>query len=73
MTIESLIRILAGSFVLLGVALAHLVNPWWLLLPVFAALNLIQSAFTGFCPPSILLTKLGWLDETGRIHWGGRR
>ncbi len=73
MKIESLIRLLAGSIVLLGVALGDLVSPWWLLLPVFAGVNLIQSVFTGFCPPSIVLRKLGWLDEGGTIHWGGRR
>lgn len=73
MKIESLIRLMAGTMVLLGTALAHFVSPWWLLLPVFAAVNLIQSVFTGFCPPGILLTKLGWLDDTGMIHWGGRK
>ena len=73
MKIDSLIRLLAGSVTLLGVALAHFVNPWWLLLPTFVGLNLIQSVFTGFCPPSLLLAKLGWLDEDGIIHWGGRK
>jgi hypothetical protein len=73
MKIDSLIRLLAGSFVLLGAALAHWVNAWWLLLPAFVGANLIQSVFTGFCPPSLLLSKLGWLDESGTIYWGGRR
>jgi len=73
MKIDSLIRLLAGSVTLLGVALTHFVNPWWLLLPTFVGLNLIQSVFTGFCPPSLLLAKLGWLDEQGIIHWGGRK
>jgi hypothetical protein len=73
MMIESLIRLLAGTLVLIGVALGYLASPWWLLLPVFAGVNLIQSAFTGFCPPSLVLRRLGWLDETGRIYWGGRR
>jgi hypothetical protein len=72
MKIEALIRLLAGTFVLLGVALAHWVSPWWLLLPAFVGANLIQSVFTGFCPPSLLLTKLDWVDDTGTIHWGGR-
>lgn len=72
MKIESLIRIMAGTVVLTGVALAHFVSSWWLLLPTFAAINLLQSAFTGFCPPSLLLEKLGWLDDQGIIHWGGR-
>jgi hypothetical protein len=71
MKTESLVRILAGSMTLLGVALAHFVSPWWLLLPTFVGLNLIQSAFTGFCPPTLLLTKLGWVNRHGVIHWGG--
>jgi len=73
MKIDSLIRLLAGTVVLIGVTLAHFVSPWWLLLPVFVGLNLIQSVFTGFCPPSLVLRRLGWLDDAGIIHWGGRR
>lgn len=73
MKIESLIRLLAGTVVLTGTTLGFFVNHWWLLLPVFAGANLIQSVFTGVCPPTILLTKLGWLDADGVIHWGGRR
>ncbi|HTL66979.1 MAG TPA: DUF2892 domain-containing protein [Lacunisphaera sp.] len=73
MKIESFIRLLAGSAVLLSVVLVHFVSPWWLLLTCFVGLNLMQSALTGFCPPTIVLTKLGWLDESGTIHWGGRR
>ena len=42
------------------------------LLTCFVGLNLIQSALTGFCPPSIVLSKLGWLDDDGVIHWGGK-
>ena len=72
MKIDSFIRILAGSMVLLSVALTRYVSPWWVLLTGFVGLNLIQSAFTGFCPPSIILRKLGWLGDDGIIHWGGR-
>lgn len=72
MTIESFIRTLAGSFVLLSVALAHFVSPWWLLLTCFVGLNLIQSAFTGFCPPALVLRKLKWVDENDVVHFGGR-
>ena len=71
MTTHNLIRVLAGSMVLLGLALAHWVNPWWLLLTAFVGFNLIQSAFTGFCPPTLLLRKLGWVDDRDVIHWGG--
>jgi hypothetical protein len=73
MKIESLVRLMAGSLVLLGVALAHFVSPWWLLLPVFVGANLAQSALTGFCPPSLILGRLGWLDGEGVIHWGGTK
>jgi hypothetical protein len=73
MKIDSFIRLLAGSVTLIGTVLGVLVNPWWLVLPAFAGANLIQSVFTGFCLPSLLLAKLGWLDETGIIHWGGRK
>jgi hypothetical protein len=73
MKIEGLIRVLAGSMTLLSVALVYFVSPWWLLLTCFVGVNLIQSVFTGFCPPSIVLTKLGWLDANGVIHWGGQK
>ncbi len=59
MKLENAIRILAGTFVLTSVALAHWVSQWWLLLAVFVGCNLIQSAFTGFCPAEIILRKLG--------------
>ena len=73
MKIENLIRIMAGSMTLLSVALVYFVSLWWLLLTCFVGVNLIQSAVTGFCPPSIVLTKLGWLGDDGIIHWGGRK
>ncbi|HET7535413.1 MAG TPA: DUF2892 domain-containing protein [Candidatus Didemnitutus sp.] len=72
MTTHNLVRLLAGSVVLTGVALAHWVSPWWQLLPAFAGANLIQSVFTGFCPPTLLLRKLGWVDDKDVIHWGGQ-
>jgi hypothetical protein len=56
---EAYIRILAGTLVLVSVALAHFVNAWWLLLAVFVGVNLIQSVFTGFCPAEIFLRKFG--------------
>lgn len=60
MKMENLIRILAGSLVLLSVVLAHFVSHAWLLLAVFVGGNLIQSAFTGFCPAEKILAKLGF-------------
>ena len=62
MKTENAIRVLAGSMVLASLALAHWVNHWWLLLAAFVGANLIQSAFTGFCPAEIVLRKLGTRD-----------
>jgi hypothetical protein len=73
MKTEGVIRVLAGSMALLSVALVYFVSPWWLLLTSFVGLNLIQSVFTGFCPPTFLLTKLGWVDTQGTVHWGGSK
>lgn len=70
---ESFVRILAGSFVLLGVLLALVVSRWWLLLPAFVGANLIQSALTGYCPPTLILGRIRWLGDDGVIHWGGAK
>lgn len=53
-TQEKLVRVLAGTVSLTGLGLGFFVSPWWYLLTVFAGLNVIQSAFTGFCPPEIV-------------------
>lgn len=50
MCIEKRIRILAGTMVLLSLALGLLVSPWFFALTAFVGVNLIQSAFTGLCP-----------------------
>ncbi len=50
MTVERRVRALAGSLILAGLALAYWVSSWFLLIPLFVGLNLLQSAFTGFCP-----------------------
>jgi hypothetical protein len=59
MTIDRAVFIFAGLVVVLGVALALTVNIWWLALTVFAGLNMIQAAFTGFCPAALIFKKLG--------------
>jgi len=50
---EKLVRILAGTVTLAGLALGFFVSPWGYLLTAFAGANILQSAFTGFCPPEI--------------------
>lgn len=62
MTVENGVRAFAGIMILVSVALVYFVSPWWLLFTAFIGLNLIQSAFTGICPPSFLLRKLGLKD-----------
>ena len=59
MTVESTIRLLAGSLILISLALYQFVSPWWLLLAAFVGLNLAQSALTGFCPAEMILKRLG--------------
>lgn len=59
MTMEYAIRAIAGSFILLSLSLGYLVSPYWFLFTGFVGLNLLQSAFTGWCPMETFLGKLG--------------
>jgi hypothetical protein len=59
MSIERYIRIIAGSFVLISLALAHWAHPYWLWFTVFVGANLLQSGFTRWCLMEIILKKLG--------------
>jgi hypothetical protein len=59
MTIDRAVLAMAGTMVLLSAALAYFFSPLWLLLTVFVGLNLLQSAFTGFCPAAIIFKRLG--------------
>ena len=56
---ERIIRAVAGTFVLVSITLAYLVNIYWLGLALFVGLNLIQSSFTKFCPLEKILDKAG--------------
>lgn len=59
MNIDRMVFAFAGTFVLVGLVLSQLFSPWWLLLPAFVGLNMLQAAFTGFCPLAIILKKAG--------------
>ena len=59
MTLERYIRMIAGSFILISLALAHWVSPYWLWFTAFVGFNLLQSSFTNFCPLEIVLKKVG--------------
>lgn len=59
MKVENGIRVLAGVMVLVSLLLTVYVSHYFIWFTVFIGLNLIQSGFTGFCPPRKLLIKLG--------------
>ena len=59
MNLDRAVLVFAGVVVLISVLLAYLVSPYWLLLTVFAGLNMVQAAFTGFCPAAMIFKKLG--------------
>jgi hypothetical protein len=59
MCVERAIYVLAGSLVLTGTILTLLVSPWFLILTGFVGANLLQSAFTGFCPAEKIFRRLG--------------
>lgn len=59
MNIERFVFAFAGTLILAGLALGHVVSVYWLLLPAFVGLNMLQAAFTGFCPLALLLKRLG--------------
>ena len=59
MTVDQAVFAFAGVMVLLSLALAYLVSPWWLLLTAFVGANMLQSAFTGFCPAAMVFKRMG--------------
>ena len=62
MTVERALRMLAGIIVLLSLGLAHYLSPYWLWLTAFVGLNLLQSAFTNWCPAMAILRAIGLKD-----------
>jgi hypothetical protein len=64
MTVERALRLMAGLIILLSLALAHFFSPNWLWLTAFVGFNLLQSAFTNWCPAMTTFRALG-LKNTG--------
>ena len=64
MTIERYLRLIAGCFVLGTLLLGYFHSPYWFLFTGFVALNLIQSAFTDWCPMMSFLRKLRVREDT---------
>ncbi|WP_421349321.1 YgaP family membrane protein [Aeromonas veronii] len=59
MTVDNGVRIVAGYMLLLSLILTTWVHPGFVWLSVFVGVNLIQSAFTGFCPAAMILKRMG--------------
>ncbi|MBX6331735.1 MAG: DUF2892 domain-containing protein [Gemmatimonadaceae bacterium] len=56
---DTIVRRIAGTFVLVSLALGWWVSPWWLLFTAFVGANLLQSSFTRICPLERILGRLG--------------
>ena len=65
MTREHGVYLVAGTMVLISITLSLLISQWWLILTAFVGVNLVQSAFTGFCPAERILAKLGFPEGCG--------
>jgi len=59
MTVNEALRAMAGGVVLLTLALGYWVSPYWYLFTAFVGLNLLQSAFTKWCPAMWIFSRLG--------------
>jgi hypothetical protein len=59
MTVERILRMVAGFFVILSVGLSYVHDARWLYFTAFVGLNLFQSAFTNWCPLMTILRKAG--------------
>jgi len=59
MNLDRAVLAFAGVMTLLSVILTHFVSPWFLLFTAFIGLNMLQAAFTGFCPAALVFKKLG--------------
>lgn len=64
MTIERAVRLLAGTIVLISLALAYRFSPYWLWLTAFVGLNLLQSGITNWCPAMAIFRAMGLKDST---------
>ena len=62
MTVERALRLMAGVVILLSLALSHWVSQYWLWLTAFVGLNLLQSAFTNWCPAMSIFRAMGLKD-----------
>jgi hypothetical protein len=66
MTVEKMVHIVAGAFILASLALAHYVSPKWLWFTAFVGINLLQSGFSGWCMMNIILKKMGLPEQASQ-------
>lgn len=66
MTVERALRLMAGIVTLLSLSLAHYVSFYWLWLTAFVGLNLLQSAFTNWCPAMSIFRAMGLKEASVR-------
>ena len=59
MTVDRAVMAFAGCMILLSLALSQIMSPYWLWFTAFVGANLLQSAFTGFCPAAMIFKRLG--------------
>ena len=59
MTVERALRLTAGAFILLSLALAYWFSPYWLWFTAFVGLSLLQSGLTNWCPGMWVFEKMG--------------
>jgi hypothetical protein len=67
MTVDRYLRLIAGVVVGITTALGYFVHPAWFLFTGFVALNLVQSAFTNWCPAMAILRALGVKDAVCEV------
>jgi hypothetical protein len=63
MHLEKTLRLIAGTIILISLALAYFVSYYWLLLTLFVGLNLFQSGLTNWCPMMTILKKCGMKEK----------
>jgi len=59
MNVDRAVLAFAGTMILISLLLAWIFSPYWLLFTAFIGLNMLQSAFTGFCPAAMIFRRLG--------------
>lgn len=64
MTVNDYIHVIAGTFILISLALGNWVNPYWFLFTAFVGANLLQYGFSKFCPMAVVLKKLGVSEKS---------